>query len=64
MGRFSVYTTVLVVGMLITGSLNTLTKKAQNQSKAENIYGDVTKFDHPWFQTLLMFYGKSLTGLF
>jgi len=60
MARFSTYTTILVVGMLITGSLNTLTKKAQNQSKAENIYGEVQKFDHPWFQTLLMFYGESL----
>lgn len=54
------YTCILVVGMLITGSLNTLTKKAQNQSFARGIYGEEHKFNHPWFQTILMFYGEAV----
>lgn len=37
MASFKIYTTILVAGMLITGSLNTLTKKAQNQSSAPGL---------------------------
>ncbi|KAL5265614.1 hypothetical protein ACHWQZ_G006361 [Mnemiopsis leidyi] len=60
MANFKLYTAILVAGMLITGSLNTLTKKAQNQSTARGIYGEKAKFNHPWFQTLLMFYGEAI----
>ncbi|XP_063675562.1 solute carrier family 35 member F6-like [Bolinopsis microptera] len=60
MANFRMYTTILVAGMLITGSLNTLTKKAQNQSSARGIFGENHKFNHPWFQTLLMFYGEAI----
>ena len=60
MASFKMYTTILVAGMLITGSLNTLTKKAQNQSSARGIFGESHKFNHPWFQTLLMFYGEAI----
>ena len=34
MAEFKWYAALLVVGMLVTGSINTLTKKAQNQSTA------------------------------
>ncbi|GFO15881.1 solute carrier family 35 member f6-like [Plakobranchus ocellatus] len=62
---------LLMLGMLITGSINTLTKKAQLQCSAEgyNYNSTTTKphtFQHPWFQTWLMFIGEStcLIGLF
>ncbi|KAK3781244.1 hypothetical protein RRG08_065975 [Elysia crispata] len=62
---------LLMLGMLITGSINTLTKKAQLQCSAKGFnYNDTTtethKFSHPWFQTWLMFIGESacLVGLF
>lgn len=56
----------LVAGMLFTGSINTLTKKAQLNTKTEGIDGNQMKFDHPWFQTFAMFVGETLCllGLF
>lgn len=46
------YKLVLVAGMLITGSINTLVKKAQNDSVAKGLpHYDAHKFSHPWFQT-------------
>jgi len=64
MESFSCYQIFLVVGMLLTGSINTLSKKAQNdcsssglKDKDGNVYH---KFDHPWFQTLIMFSGEAL----
>eukprot|EP01098_Paradermamoeba_levis_P009216 TRINITY_DN3823_c0_g1_i1.p1 TRINITY_DN3823_c0_g1~~TRINITY_DN3823_c0_g1_i1.p1 ORF type:complete len:401 (-),score=103.01 TRINITY_DN3823_c0_g1_i1:69-1271(-) len=56
----------LVSGMLITGSINTLTKKAQFNTKAEGIDGKVSDFNQPWFQTYVMFIGEMccLIGLF
>ncbi|XP_076100355.1 solute carrier family 35 member F6-like [Mytilus galloprovincialis] len=58
---------VLMVGMLVTGSINTISKKAQNDCKVEG-YPDrsanntrtVHEFDHPWFQTLIMFFGEMI----
>eukprot|EP00164_Ancoracysta_twista_P002055 GFYU01002707.1.p1 GENE.GFYU01002707.1~~GFYU01002707.1.p1 ORF type:complete len:403 (-),score=130.55 GFYU01002707.1:286-1494(-) len=49
---------MLVAGMLITGSINTISKKMQNQSTAEGVDGDVHKFSKPWFQTVIMFSGE------
>jgi len=60
-----VYHIALVVGMLITGCINTLSKKFQNDTKAQGWNGDVHYFQHPWFQTLIMFCGEfmCLVGL-
>ncbi|KAK0042295.1 solute carrier family 35 member F6-like isoform X1 [Biomphalaria pfeifferi] len=63
---------LLMLGMLVTGSINTLTKKIQLQCIAEGYkYENSTswephKFNHPWFQTWLMFIGETtcLIGLF
>lgn len=67
----SLYQFVLVAGMLITGSINTLSKKAQNDCRVEGLpeggYGTNTtreehSFDHPWFQTVIMFIGGKLVS--
>jgi len=61
---------LLAIGMLISGSINTLSKKAQNDCSSKGLKdehgNEVHKFDHPWFQTGLMFIGESLCliGLF
>lgn len=64
---------ILCLGMLITGSINTLSKKAQNDCSAfgypdprTNGTSTKHKFDHPWFQTLIMFIGEMscLIGLY
>jgi len=47
----------LVVGMLISGSANTLSKKAQNDCTAV-IDGQEVSFDHAWLQTATMFLGE------
>lgn len=63
----SCFQIVLMVGMLITGSINTLSKKAQNDCKVEgypdkrfNSTTTVHEFNHPWFQTLIMFFGETI----
>ncbi|ESO96502.1 hypothetical protein LOTGIDRAFT_159919, partial [Lottia gigantea] len=56
---------LLMIGMLVTGSINTISKKAQNDCSAIG-YPDKSKnntatdhdFDHPWFQTWIMFIGE------
>ncbi|XP_065058715.1 solute carrier family 35 member F6-like [Rhopilema esculentum] len=58
------YKIFLAAGMLITGSINTLSKKAQNDCSAKGLK-DMSgnayhSFDHPWFQTLIMFCGETL----
>ncbi|XP_052106885.1 solute carrier family 35 member F6-like isoform X1 [Mytilus californianus] len=63
----SCFQIVLMVGMLVTGSINTISKKAQNDCKVEG-YPDrsanntrtVHEFNHPWFQTLIMFFGEMI----
>ncbi|XP_064622431.1 solute carrier family 35 member F6-like [Lineus longissimus] len=63
----SSYQILLAVGMLLTGSINTISKKAQNDCNVPGYYnysanGTATthEFDHPWFQTIIMFIGESL----
>ncbi|KAK3731068.1 hypothetical protein QZH41_019221, partial [Actinostola sp. cb2023] len=55
---------LLALGMLISGSINTLSKKAQNDCSSKGLKdehgNEVHKFDHPWFQTGLMFIGETL----
>ncbi|XP_067682026.1 solute carrier family 35 member F6-like [Haliotis asinina] len=55
----------LMIGMLVTGSINTISKKAQNDCVApgypDRSANSTTKphdFDHPWFQTFIMFIGE------
>jgi len=61
---------LLAIGMLISGSINTLSMKAQNDCSSKGLkdkYGhEFHKFAHPWFQTGLMFLGETLCliGLF
>ncbi|XP_071484700.1 solute carrier family 35 member F6-like [Diadema antillarum] len=67
----SYYQIMLAVGMLVTGSINTLSKKAQNDCVVKgvaiphgpngtNVTATPHEFDHPWFQTIIMFTGESL----
>jgi hypothetical protein len=55
----SLFTLALVVGMLFTGTINTVTKKMQNQSVAPGIDLRPHAFSHPWFQTFVMFVGEA-----
>ncbi|XP_076443196.1 solute carrier family 35 member F6-like isoform X2 [Babylonia areolata] len=63
----------LMIGMLITGSINTLSKKAQNDCQVKGYLNSTANntatahsFDHPWFQTWIMFIGECscLFGLY
>ena len=45
---WTLYTVILVIGMLVTGTLNTITKKIQNQAVAVGVDGSEHSFDHPW----------------
>jgi len=49
---------ILVVGMLASGSVNTITKKVQNDCTANGIENQTHTFQHPWFQTAVMFSGE------
>jgi hypothetical protein len=46
--------------MLLTGTLNTITKKVQNDAISNGTTGTAHEFRHPWFQTWLMFIGEAL----
>ncbi|KAK6183553.1 hypothetical protein SNE40_011011 [Patella caerulea] len=54
---------LLMIGMLVTGSINTISKKAQLDCTVKG-YPDKNgtskehDFDHPWFQTWIMFIGE------
>eukprot|EP01086_Lenisia_limosa_P006097 TRINITY_DN2455_c0_g1_i2.p1 TRINITY_DN2455_c0_g1~~TRINITY_DN2455_c0_g1_i2.p1 ORF type:complete len:340 (-),score=77.25 TRINITY_DN2455_c0_g1_i2:218-1237(-) len=50
---------VIVIGMLLTGSINTISKKFQNNQEA---HGE--KFSFPFLQTTAMFIGESLCVFF
>jgi drug/metabolite transporter (DMT)-like permease len=51
---------LLAAGMLITGSVNTISTKAADQATTVNRYGESVSFNHPFFQALCMFLGESL----
>jgi hypothetical protein len=53
------YALFFALGMLITGTLNTLTRKLQNDTKAKGVDGTVHLFRHPFFQTFVMFIGTN-----
>ena len=51
---------ILAAGMLITGSLNTISTKAADQQTTINRYDEKVAFNHPFFQALCMFIGEFL----
>eukprot|EP00823_Brevimastigomonas_motovehiculus_P001386 TRINITY_DN1190_c0_g3_i1.p1 TRINITY_DN1190_c0_g3~~TRINITY_DN1190_c0_g3_i1.p1 ORF type:complete len:508 (-),score=121.14 TRINITY_DN1190_c0_g3_i1:260-1783(-) len=61
----SIYVTILLTaGMLITGSINTISKKLQNQTYVTGFHSDHEKFSKPWTQTLAMFIGEAFCLLY
>jgi len=59
----TVMTIVFVVGMLISGTLNTLTTKIQFTMKSIGIDGTVEVFQKPWFGTLNMLTAMAAVGI-
>jgi drug/metabolite transporter (DMT)-like permease len=53
-------TAAVILGVLISSTIQILSKNAQNQSNSQGIDGRVRPFQHPWFQTWLMFIGEAL----
>jgi len=51
---------LLAFGMLLSGCINTISKKEQNTSFAKGWKEDIHSFTHPWFQTIIMFLGEAL----
>lgn len=49
---------VLAVGMVITGSINTLSTKLADITYSKGVDGHVTQFDHPFVQAVGMFIGE------
>jgi hypothetical protein len=47
--QFSIWSLVLVVGMLFTGTLNTITQKIQNDAVSNGTKGIPHEFQHPWY---------------
>ena len=56
----SIVNSLLTIGMLISGCINTISKKFQNETESKGWHGEVHVFKHPWFQTLIMFTGEFL----
>ena len=57
---FKTFHLLLALGMLITGSVNTISTKAADLAPTTNRYGESVKFNHPFFQALCMFLGEFL----
>jgi len=51
---------LLACGMLLSGCVNTISKKEQNTSFAKGWNQGDHSFTHPWFQTIIMFLGEAL----
>jgi len=49
----------LALGMLITGSTNTISTKAADLVNTQSRYGTTVQFNHPFFQALCMFLGEA-----
>jgi drug/metabolite transporter (DMT)-like permease len=54
-GKFEAF---LALGMLITGSINTLATKLADTQSTKDLDGDKSKFNHPFVQALSMFMGE------
>jgi len=62
---YSTYQLTLAIGMVVTGSINTLSVKWADNLKSKGSDGGVPrKFDHPFVQSLSMFLGEFLCLLF
>jgi drug/metabolite transporter (DMT)-like permease len=48
-----------IAGMLVTGSINTVAIKTMSQMNSVGINDEDAPFNHPWFQTALMFLGET-----
>ncbi|XP_060601901.1 solute carrier family 35 member F6-like [Ruditapes philippinarum] len=55
MGQFTTKQILLMVCMLISGGVCTLCRKAQFDCMAKGYNGKVHRFNHPWFQTWMLF---------
>jgi drug/metabolite transporter (DMT)-like permease len=58
--RPSFTSVALIAAMLITGTLNTVSKKFQNDTEAVGLDGVLHYYRHPYAQTFLMFSGEAL----
>ena len=58
LSRDTIIKVILVAGMLVSGSVNTISKKIQNQSTAEGLDGKEKAFAKPWTQTAVMLLGE------
>eukprot|EP00124_Ichthyophonus_hoferi_P002206 Ihof_evm8s141 gene=Ihof_evmTU8s141 len=50
----------LALGMLITGTINTIMTTWQDKTYSMGRDGNIREYSHPWFQTLTMFIGEFL----
>lgn len=57
---FSTYGAILAVGMIVTGSLNTISTKAADLQVSLNRYQELALFSHPFVQAWGMFAGEFL----
>eukprot|EP00768_Dysnectes_brevis_P001628 gnl/Dysnectes_brevis/1438_a1629_1677.p1 GENE.gnl/Dysnectes_brevis/1438_a1629_1677~~gnl/Dysnectes_brevis/1438_a1629_1677.p1 ORF type:complete len:395 (-),score=105.75 gnl/Dysnectes_brevis/1438_a1629_1677:163-1347(-) len=49
---------MLIFGMLLTGSINTISKKLQFEVTTTNVHGLPDTYEKPWSQTSTMFFGE------
>ncbi|XP_050442960.1 solute carrier family 35 member F6-like [Adelges cooleyi] len=61
---YTTYQVMLAIGMVITGSINTLSVKWADTIEANGTDGKSRPFDHPFVQSLSMFLGEFLCLLF
>eukprot|EP00727_Mastigamoeba_balamuthi_P006180 m51a1_g2181 putative solute carrier family 35 member f6 (432) ;mRNA; f:100891-102551 len=59
-GGLTLKSGLLELGMLVTGCVNTILTKAQDNSYGRGWGGDEHLFEHPWTQSLFMFWGEGL----
>eukprot|EP00727_Mastigamoeba_balamuthi_P006182 m51a1_g2183 putative transmembrane protein c2orf18 homolog (429) ;mRNA; f:106021-107785 len=59
-GGLTLRSGLLELGMLLTGCLNTILSKAQNNSYSRGWGGKEHQWSHPWSQSLFMFWGEFL----
>uniref|UniRef100_A0A2H8TMK8 Transmembrane protein C2orf18 n=1 Tax=Melanaphis sacchari TaxID=742174 RepID=A0A2H8TMK8_9HEMI len=61
---YSSYQILLAIGMVVTGSINTLSVKWADKLQAKGSDDKERSFNHPFFQSLTMFFGEFLCLLF
>jgi hypothetical protein len=58
--RLSLRNGLFEIGMLVSGAVITVSKKAMNGESARGWGGVTHRFAHPWVQTSLMFAGEAV----